>query len=71
MRLALSVLALLLALDGRQKQRLTHGGTYSRPSISRSGRKVIFERAGSVRVIATAGGSARRLVKGTQPTWGR
>jgi hypothetical protein len=32
---------------------------------------VIIERAGSVRAIAAAGGRAKRLVKGTQPTWGR
>jgi hypothetical protein len=32
---------------------------------------VIFERAGTVHVIAAGGGGARRLVQGIQPTWGR
>jgi hypothetical protein len=50
---------------------LTTGASDGYPSFSPNGRKVTFERAGSVRVIAAAGGRARRLVKGTQPTWGR
>ena len=50
---------------------LTGGPSDRYPSFSPSGGKVIYERTGSVRVIAAAGGSAKRLVKGVQPTWGR
>jgi hypothetical protein len=50
---------------------LTTGASDRYPSFSPNGRKVIFERARSVRVVPAAGGRAKRLVKGTQPTWGR
>jgi hypothetical protein len=50
---------------------LTTGASDRSPSFSPNGRKVIFERSGSVRVISAGGGRAKRLVKGLQPTWGR
>jgi hypothetical protein len=50
---------------------LTRGPRDLYPSFSPDGRKVIFERSGSVRVIGAGGGNAKRIVKGVQPTWGR
>ena len=50
---------------------LTTGASDRYPSFSPDGRKVIFERSGSVRVIGASGGHAKRVVKGAQPTWGR
>jgi tricorn protease-like protein len=46
-----------VARNGRQKQRLTHGGTYSRPSISRSGRRLAFRKG--TRVYTARVGKAR------------
>ena len=50
---------------------LTTGASDRYPSFSPTGGKVIFERAGSVRIVSANGGRAKRLVKGAQPTWGR
>jgi hypothetical protein len=50
---------------------LTRGPRDLYPSFAPDGRRVIFERAGSVRTIPAAGGRVRRVVKGVQPTWGR
>ena len=50
---------------------LTPGPSDLYPSFSPNGRSVIFERSGSVRTIGASGGRAKRVVKGTQPTWGR
>jgi WD40-like Beta Propeller Repeat len=50
---------------------LTTGASDLYPSFSPDGRRVIFERSGSVRTIGVNGGRVRRVVKGVQPTWGR
>ena len=50
---------------------LTPGPAALYPSFSPDGRRVVFERDGTVRVIGVDGGRPRRLVKGAQPTWGR
>ena len=50
---------------------LTPGPSDLYPSFSPNGRSVIFERSGSVRTIGASGGRVKRVVKGTQPTWGR
>jgi Tol biopolymer transport system component len=50
---------------------LTTGPGDRYPSFSPDGRKVVFERSGSVRAIGASGGRAKRLVTGVQPTWGR
>lgn len=49
---------------------LTAGPADRYPAFSPDGRSVIFERGGAVRVVRTRGGAARRLVRGTEPTWG-
>ena len=50
---------------------LTRGPSDLYPSFSPNGRKVIFERSGSVRTIGANGGRVKRVAQGTQPTWGR
>jgi hypothetical protein len=50
---------------------LTTGASDRYPSFSPDGRKVIFERSGSVRVIGASGGRVKRVIKGAQPTWAR
>ena len=49
---------------------LTTSTDDSYPSFAPDGRSVVFERGGVLRVVATGGGAARRLVRGSQPTWG-
>jgi hypothetical protein len=50
---------------------LTTGASDRYPSFSPDGKRVIFERSGTVRTIGVDGGRAKRVIKGVQPTWGR
>jgi hypothetical protein len=51
---------------------LTAGPADLYPSLSPDGRRVAFERRGAVWTVPTAGGRARRLLRGArQPTWSR
>lgn len=50
---------------------LTPGPADGYASFSPDSRRVVFERGGAVYRIAVAGGRARRVVRGRQPTWGR
>jgi Tol biopolymer transport system component len=50
---------------------LTRGAADAYPSFSPDGRRVAFDRGGSIFTVPTAGGTARRLASGRQPTWGR
>ena len=50
---------------------LTTGASDRYPSFSPDGRRVIFERSRTIRTIGVNGGRARRVVKGSQPSWGR
>ena len=52
-------------------RQLTTGASDRYPSFSPNGKTVIFERSRSVRTIGVNGGRVKRVVNGTQPTWGR
>lgn len=72
------------AIDGRGRivlfsvstalplRELTSGPSDADPTLSPDGRRVAFDRGGSIfTVSASAGGAPRRLAAGRQPTWGR
>jgi Tol biopolymer transport system component len=54
--------------NGKNAKRLTHQGG-SDPSWSPDGALIAFERSGWIWTMRADGSGARRLVRGTQPTW--
>ena len=71
------------AIDGRGRivlfrlagalplRELTNGPRDAYPSFSPHGRRVAFDRGGSIFTVSASGGPPRRLVAGRQRTWGR
>jgi hypothetical protein len=58
------------AASGAPLRELTHGPDDSNPAFSPDGKRVAFTRGRTIYVVPAAGGRARKLHRGTNPTWG-